>query len=249
MKKLYLLLFMSLFLLSFTSAVNECGNDNSYLGTFKQSDTTTLRQTCNSCSYVNLSGITYPNSTNIHYNFPMIKSGVDYSFDFLNTTQLGCYSYSVYGDKGGVLTTENIDFKITQSGLAQTTGGSIVYIAVLGLLIFLFFLNSVGIAKLPGGNSRADSGNVISISVLKYLKSTLFVVGWGLIISILFISSNIAEAYLGHSFSNFLFQLFKIVASWQIILLVVMLWIIYVVVNIFKDIKLKQFFDRGYVPQ
>lgn len=95
MKKLYLPLFMSLFLVNLVSATNPCGNDNSYLGTFKQGGIINLKQTCDDCSYVNLSNVSYPNSSfALLGQFNMTKSGTDASNECrVRCLKGGCFKH------------------------------------------------------------------------------------------------------------------------------------------------------------
>jgi len=139
MKKLYLFLF-SILLIGMISAVNECNNDNSYLGTFKQGETITLRQTCNDCTYVNLSSVSYPNSTVMNYDVEMTKNGIEFSNSSNDTSLSGCYSYSVYGDKGGIKTSETIDYRITPSG--QSGSSNIVFFIF--IIVALYFITGLG---------------------------------------------------------------------------------------------------------
>lgn len=134
---------VSLFFMTLVSAVNECGNDNSFLGTIKQGSPITLKQTCDDCTYVNLSSVNYPNSTKIVYNTNMSKNGIEFTKISADTTQLGCYSYVVYGDKKGTLTSETIDYLVTASG--QSSGNSniaffiIIIVLSYGIMGFGFY--------------------------------------------------------------------------------------------------------------
>lgn len=58
--KMILLIMMGIMVLSLASAM-DC--DGTLLGTYKQGDNIQLRQTCDSCTYVTLNSVTYPNST------------------------------------------------------------------------------------------------------------------------------------------------------------------------------------------
>lgn len=129
-------------IISFVSAVNECGNENSYLGTIKIGDIVTLKNPCDDCTYVNLTSITEPDTNLILNNTEMIKSGTEF---FINSTtasqKLGCYSYCTIGDKGGVLKKECIDYRVTPSGISQSTSqglGSIAYLFLMIILMFVF---------------------------------------------------------------------------------------------------------------
>lgn len=154
MKKLLLLLIFGMFLISLVSAVNECGNDNSFLGTFKQGATITLKQTCDDCTYVNLSSVDYPNSTKIVYNTNMTKNGIEFTITSKDTSVLGCYSYVVYGDKGGTKISETIDYLINPSGQGGS-GNSVFYIIIIllayGISVLGFYNKNDWIIILGGG--------------------------------------------------------------------------------------------------
>jgi hypothetical protein len=64
----------------------------------------------------------------------MTKTNIDYNYTFCNTTVAGEYTYSVYGDKDGVLTSEQGYFTITPSG---NTGNEVFYIIILVLIFGL----------------------------------------------------------------------------------------------------------------
>lgn len=142
MKQISYVLILALVLVSLGSVSaesNPCGNDGSFLGTFKQGTTINLVQTCDTCTYVNLSSITYPDSTKQSLNSVMTKSGTDYNYTFNSTASIGCYSYSVYGDKGGTLTGEVINFQITPSGFINSIYLYVIILAFLGAIIALGF--------------------------------------------------------------------------------------------------------------
>lgn len=180
-----------LFSLSLTSAVNECGNDNSFLGTFRQNITITLKQTCDDCSYVNLSSVTYPNSTTIVYNTNMTKSGIEFS-RILNTTRfLGCYSYVVYGDKGGTLTSETIDFQITPSG----TSGNSNLVFFIFLIVGLYTLNLVGFFK---GNEV-----LTMLSALIMMALGVYIINQGIFVYRDWLTNAIAYITIGWGFVSF----------------------------------------------
>lgn len=113
--KILLSILLGLFVVSFTSAVN-CdgtllGGDNG----FKQGTNINLSQVCDSCSYVTLSSITYPNSSKLYIDTNMTKTGINYDYSFYTGT-LGLHYYSVLGDKDGTTTSENFCFLVTPSG-------------------------------------------------------------------------------------------------------------------------------------
>lgn len=218
---------------------------------YQQNYNVTLTAVCENCTYVNLTKVENKNGIILLGQFPMTKNGTNYNYSLTNTSNLGLYNYITCGDLDGTLTcqdTQDRTFEITANGFNFSTAKSLIYITLLGILIFLFILNLIAIAKIPAGNPRADSGNILSISLVKYLKPTFIVTAWGLIISILFIASSIAGAYLSdQAFSKFLFGLFKLSTFFIYPLLI--FWVIGIIINIVKDIKLNQLFGRGVIPQ
>lgn len=144
---------LGIFLINLVSAENVCGNTNSFLGTYKQTETVKLKQVCDTCTYVNLSSVNYPNSSTETLNIAMTKNGVDYSYDFSNTTNLGCYSYSVFGDKDGNLKAEVIDFQITPSGEGGSSNTIFIIFAVLliyGITFAGFYGRNIPVTILGG---------------------------------------------------------------------------------------------------
>jgi hypothetical protein len=95
-----------MFLVPFISA-----QDCTMLGTFAQGTNITLRQTCDSCTYVTLGSIVYPNSSSLLIDKNMTKVGFDYSY-FYTTDVNGEYYYNVFGDKNGDLATETFCFQV-----------------------------------------------------------------------------------------------------------------------------------------
>jgi hypothetical protein len=115
MKKLFIFLILGMFLISSVSAL-----DN--LGTFKQGECIRLVQTCASCSYVNLSSVTYPNSSTAINNIEMSDAGDgEWYYDFCNTSLLGRYDVRGQGDLSGTDTSFATWFDITPIGITQTT--------------------------------------------------------------------------------------------------------------------------------
>jgi hypothetical protein len=149
MKKLLIILMMGMMLLTLVSAeANRCGNENYYLGEFKINSYFGLTQTCDDSSYSNMTAIKYPDGTYESFNLAMTKDGDNYNYTFFNTSQIGCYTYTISCDVAGVVTSDNTDFQITPSGFVNTLG--------FYLLILLF---SAGIIVL--GFNREDPITVI----------------------------------------------------------------------------------------
>jgi len=130
MKNKLLLMLLGIFLIGNVFALS-C--DGTQLGTFKQGETINLRQTCDTCTYVTLGSVTFPNSTITSFNVNMTKSGVDFSYQYLTGTS-GVYYYTVYGDKGGTVLAETFCF-----GVGDQFGYWFIIIGTVLAVIFLFF--------------------------------------------------------------------------------------------------------------
>lgn len=148
MKKILLLLIFSIFLLTLVKAeVNPCGNDRDFIGWFEKGENTSLIQTCDNCTYVNVSKFTYPNSTFLILNGEMTKNGIEYNYSWASTSVSGCHSYTVVGDKNGISNrTETFDFIINPTGIqpsesrTESVSRSIYFTLVMGILFFIGFL-------------------------------------------------------------------------------------------------------------
>lgn len=113
---------------------------SSSIGNVKQGEPVELYQMCSSCTYVNLTSITYPNKTILIIGELMNGNGNDYTYEFNDTNQIDEYKYNVCGDKDGTLTCEVITFLVTPSGYTQTTSQGIGSLGYLGLMVILMFV-------------------------------------------------------------------------------------------------------------
>ncbi len=122
----------------------------------KQGECIELKQTCDNCTYVNISTVsrTGENATTFYFNEEMTKFGVDYNYSFCNTNILGNYMFTVTGDKDGSTQTESGYFLITPSG----RGGSdnivffvIIIVIVYGIALLGFFGKNQTMSMIGGG--------------------------------------------------------------------------------------------------
>lgn len=249
MGKKIILLFIFIFLsFSFTSAFDFGASATSVLGTTKQDGCITLYQSCPSCTYVNLTAIQYPNKTIILNEIGMSKSGTEYTYEFCNTSNLGGYFYTTIGDKNGVVSTETISFEVTYGGDSVSSSQATLYAVLLFVLIFVFIVTILGINQLPSSNTKDEEGKILSISYLKYLRPVGWFFLWMLFIAILFLSSNIAFAFLGEQlFAKTLHMLFRVCFGFTPIIVVV--WIIWIYRQMFHDKQMQNMLNRGIFPQ
>lgn len=172
----------------------------------------------------------------------------NYTLNSSQTDKLGKYIYDITCTTGRSNQTESFSFDITGSGFEFNEPRSIYSVAMLALLIFFLVGDLYYTFRLPNGNDTDDYGYIISINKLKYLKVVLVFVAWSLVLTILFTASNISLAYLGSEmFGQLFFVLYKIM-----MLLTypgIIIFFIFIFVQIFKDMKVKRMIERGIEVQ
>lgn len=219
-------------------------SEDECLGPFKISTTIDLFQTCDTCTFVNISSIRLPNQTLINFNTSMVKDGITFSatYDVPNIT--GRYYYNVVGDKDNNINAETLCFTATSTGFEFTSATSTMYIGLIALFVFLLISIVIGIGKLPPNQTRDEEGTIIGASSLKYLRPVFYMVGWAILGGIFFLASNIALAYLGTlMFGNLLFVIYKVI-MWSMLPAIV-LWVVWIFVQLVQDKEMKALIERG----
>lgn len=240
-KLIFALVLMVFIIPSFVSAQQQD------LGTAVKGDCVNLIQTCDTCTYNNITRILFPNSSQaITSEVAMTKSETYYNYSFCITDTIGTYIVLGHGDLDSSDTVWTYNFDITGGGESVSTAKSIMYIGLLVVLILLLVISIFGIFNLPSGDNKNDDGKLVSINKLKYLRIVLFFTTWMVLTSILFTSANIGLAYFsGGMFGNLLFKLYSVMFS--LTLPMVIFTFIYIFVGIFKDKETKSMIDRGMV--
>lgn len=228
MKKIILSLFIGIFLISLVSSGNQCGNDNSFLGSFPQNGEITLKQTCDSCNFVNLSSVKFPSSSVQNFNEAMTKNGIEYNYTFSDIGTFGCYSYTVLGDKDGSNTAETIDFIIGQE---LTTGRAVGYVGFIIILLFTFLLTIFGASKVRWKHLRSDTNKIVTINNFRYLKVFLFTISYFELMFLFGLSYkffNEANIEGFTEFFNFIYQLFLNFMYPLMIFLIIVVFVIWI---------------------
>ncbi len=108
------------------------------LGTFKQGEQVVIKQICGTCTFNNITSITYPNSTEIFgsSNIAMSKDSAEFTHTLsgANTTILGKYFVHGFGDIEGIKTAWVVPFTITPSG---NSGNAFIVFHI--FLIFILY--------------------------------------------------------------------------------------------------------------
>lgn len=135
MKKLILFIVVAMFLISFTSAVS--------IGTFQRNTDVELYQTCNNCTYCNITSVKQQAIT-LLTNAEMTKDGTYYSLNLTagNTSTIGEYSYCYLCGNADESATGCIAFEITSTGEQVSLSNSIlviVFLIIAGVFLVLGF--------------------------------------------------------------------------------------------------------------
>jgi hypothetical protein len=134
MKKIFLTLILSIFLIGLGSSTLES------LGTFKQNQEILINQVCDDATWINISSITFPNSTSAVSNIPMISLGNGrFGYNFTQTASLG--KYDVLGVSDGTCEdTFSYYFKVTEGGDEFGTPQTIILIGQFCLIVMFLVI-------------------------------------------------------------------------------------------------------------
>lgn len=136
MKKIILFM-MCIALISLASA--------GLIGPFKQGQDINLPQTCDDCTYNNITSILYPNSSIAISNVQMAKDGTFFSYTLNGgyTNILGTYIINGVGDLNGVATVWAYDFDVTPTGETQNPVWNNAIAIFLGILAVILIIAAV----------------------------------------------------------------------------------------------------------
>lgn len=175
---------------------------------------------------------------------------IDWEYEILggNFTDLGQHAILFYcevSDEIGGFT--EFPIYVSYSGTELHTGQAILYIILIFVFIGFFILVMHFKNVLPDSDESTGE-EMISFMWLKYLRSTLMFVLYMLVVAILFITSNLAFAYLAEQLvAKVIFALYKICMSLTYPIVVV--WFVWIFYNIFQDKKTKRLIEKGIFPQ
>ena len=216
------------------------------LGTFKQNENITIVQVCEDATYINITSISYPNSSIAVLNVAMINDGEHFYYYFSDTEDFG--RYDVRGVSDGCTQTFVTYFKINYSGKELSSSQSTIYIGLLGILIFVLFASFFSMGFLPASNTKDEEGRILQVSYLKYLRLPLWLFCYFLFTAIIYLSSNLAFVFLEEQlFANFLLTIFKILLGIAPVIIVIL--VISFFVKFFHDKEFQNLLNRGLFPE
>ena len=144
---------------------------SSSLGSFEQRECVNIRTILNTTS-VNLSTVSFPNSTIAISNQPMTDIGNStFTFEFCDTSVIGVYIYGFVDAEGNTFVNS---FEITKNGFQITTGEAVLYFVlfITNLIVFALFLFLTIITPFDNITEPQKNGTtaVIKVTKSKYMK-------------------------------------------------------------------------------
>ena len=204
-----------------------------------------IYQECFNCTYCNFTSFKDPSGTSLLSNMVAVQDDTHYSYLITsgNITEQGTYRYCYNCGNAVEAETGCIDVPVNYTGseltIPQTLMYFFVFLFLVGVLIYLLYLYP----KLPQHTTN-ESGYVIDVADMSYLRPIALGGMWILIMAITFIIANVSIAYITAGFlGKFLFGIWTIMMYSN--LLIVPLYIIYLINDFYKTAKLKEFLERG----
>jgi hypothetical protein len=151
MKKILLVFAIAIMFMTLVAA-------QSNLGVFKQNSCITLKQTCSNCTFVNITSVTMPDSTQGLGKVAMTKIGTEYNYTYCGTSKQGSYIYNTFGNPDGISSIESISFEVTPSGSNNLLGFSILVIVLIYTIGFFGFFGKHPWVSALGGMAMVSLG-------------------------------------------------------------------------------------------
>lgn len=221
------------------------------IGVFKIDTDIELYQTCNNCTYCNLTTIKYPNSTNIITNTETTRDNSYFYFNLGkgNVTQLGNYKYCYDCGNGIDRETGCISFEVTPNGFEPNNSQGLIY-SVLFIVALVLFLTSIFLAvSIDGKKYDTDSitGQVTGVNWGKYYKYALWFFAYIILIWLSHLAYEISAGILYTEFlKSFFHMAFRIELG--LLLPITFLFFFMVFVSILRDKKNQSLIERGLQP-
>jgi len=215
----------------------------------KQSTDLAFAITSNNATACNLTTINAPGSLIIiNQEGNRTSQTFNFSIGGDNYSEFGVYCHNLECSDGFTMITGDKCYEINYFGKELTSSQSTLYIGLLAILIFILLITLFGIKYLPSDNKKDDQGRILSINFIKYLRLPLSLFAYFLFTGIIFLSSNVAYAFLSEQLgAKILFAIFSILLSVSPIILILL--VISFFVKFFNDKEIQRMLNRGIFPQ
>ncbi len=232
-----LIIFLSILLLTNFASSLECWS------VATQNTEIQLIQKCPSCSFSNITSISYPNGT-IFLNEAMEQNGINFNFTLPDSSQTGRISYGTIGDKDGVSPPleETLCIEITPTGTILDKGEASMYIIILIFILIFLALGLYVMIKTPYqnlGEMSSDGPVIVRVTKTKYVKIFAAWFSYGLFLTFITVLTGMINNYVQFDGMKDLFTntyIFLTVLGYgvSVTAIVLIIW------NVWKDIILNK---------
>ena len=236
MKKVMLILLLCIMMFSFASALDVHEYNQDY----------GLIVSSNNATQCNMSYIQYPNESFTIYNLPLDKNLNSFTTTVLGTnfTEKGVTCMGLSCTDGVTQETGSRCLEVKYLSEDIDSAGISFYLLSIVVLFVFFGLVIWATAKIPSGNYKDLDDKVIQINKLKHFRPVLWTFAWTLILSIAFIMSNMALAYIPNPMiGNFFFVIFRLMSISSIV--IVPLIFIWILARWWQDRETQRLLERG----
>ena len=216
--------------------------------THKQNTELQFSITSNNATNCNLTTINSPTGI-IIINQVGTKSFQTFNFtiDASNYSEFGIYCHNIECSDGSIINSGDKCYEVNYFGKELTSSQSTIYIGLLGILILTLFITFFSMNYLPASNVKDEYGRILSINYLKHFRLVLWLVSYFLFIAILYLSSNIAYAFLSEQlFAKLLFIIFSILLALSPVVIIVLM--ISFFIKFYHDKEFQNMLNRGVLP-
>lgn len=226
-----LTLFLLIIVMSFASA------DQS-IPPVKVGNCAQLIQTCANCTFVNTTGVHYPNLSVTYTNIAMTKNINVYNYTFCGNDILGTYVYDTFGDPDGNKVSASVSYEVTTTGQLLNSSKAVLYIVILFIALLLMALFITLGLMISGDNKRDEmTGYILAVSNVKYIKLFSWALAYLCLMLILRFGYIISYSFLDMDFIANLFN-FTFYASVAALFPLFILFVYIVGANAVRDSKI-----------
>jgi len=189
--------------------------------------------------------VLYPNGSFAIENINMTNKGNGMPNATLpNANVTGTYTARYTCSQSGHADSETFSILVNPAGEELSTSNAILYLFFLVLLLLVFGLTIYGAFRLPWRNTLDESGKVLSVTDLKWVKMFCIVM---IYIESIFISTIVYELTNGYllleGISGLFYVINRVLFATLIPFGVIFAWIVILIV--FQDKKMKKLIQRG----
>lgn len=243
MNKIWLLGIVFLFFISVFSVNAE------NFGTFSFEQPINIIQTCTTCTYVNITSITAPNSTLLVGNAPMSKYGSKFNYTLPGQSTVGQYIVCGVGNVGGHVTDWCYVFYVTKTGTTSSTAQSIIYFILLAISVGLFILCMVISFNIDPSKYNKDglTERFTGINWKRYYKYAAWCIAYLMAVWMMNLCYEISQDFLKSGFITEFFRVFYFILLALAFPLFVYLCVM-VIIALVADKKAEGYIKRGLQP-